>query len=453
MKKILFSILIFLIPIFVNADYSVKDYRIDITILENGDLNIIESFTMDGIYNGYEKSIIYKDNYKGYYGNKVSSIKNSYLYDADSITLNEIRSIDYDLNSDNSNLIETSYLFSKEDEALKGDYGVYTINKLQNGYLYKIYNPSKMNKDFYIDYTLNNLVIVHEDIAEIGLNLFNEINENIDFLTINIHIPNNKKLLNFWVHNLNEFDYELIDNQTIELTANNINSKLDFRLIFDKEVITDINKKSKENVYDKILEIETNLLSDDNKDKNLEKIKESIYDLVIKAENSLDKDDYNIAIKTVKELKDDNFKTQLLVRLMNLEPKVERKIIFTKVINSSLMGILILSILITIYQIYKNRTSFKFYKTYNKIPSKCTLTNLAYLIKRKISKKDLCASIINLIIEGNITFTLTKNKKDYKFTKIKEPVNNCDQRLIKFIFDNKEEITLTKFKKKVQSYI
>ena len=68
MKKILFSILIFLIPVFVNADYSVTDYRIDITVLKNGDLNIIESFTMDGIYNGYEKYIIYKGNYDGYYG-------------------------------------------------------------------------------------------------------------------------------------------------------------------------------------------------------------------------------------------------------------------------------------------------------------------------------------------------------------------------------------------------
>jgi len=136
---------------------------------------------------------------------------------------------------------------------------------------------------------------------------------------------------------------------------------------------------------------------------------------------------------------------------MNLEPKVERKIILTKVINSSLMGIFILSILITVYQIYKKRTNFKFYKTYNKIPSKCTLTNLAYLLKRKIDKRDLCASIINLIIEGNITLTLTKNKKDYKLIKIKEPIDNCEQRLIKFIFDNKEEITLSKFKKKIQS--
>jgi len=252
MKKVLFTILIFLIPIFVNADYSVKDYRIDITVLENGDLNIIESFTMNGIYNGYEKSVIYKDNYKGYHGNKVSSIEDTFLYDADSITLNEIRSIDYDLNNNILNLIETSYLFIKEDDALKGDYGVYTINKIQNGYLYKIYNPSKMNKDFYIDYTLNNLVIVHEDIAEIGLNLFNKLNEKIEKLTININIPNNETILNFWVHNLNEFDYEIIDKQTIKLIANNINNKFDFRLIFDKKVITDINKKSKENIYDKI---------------------------------------------------------------------------------------------------------------------------------------------------------------------------------------------------------
>jgi len=67
-KKIVFGILIFLFPIFIYADYSVKNYYIDIIVLDDGSVNITEAFSMDGLYNGYERIINYKGNYEGYYG-------------------------------------------------------------------------------------------------------------------------------------------------------------------------------------------------------------------------------------------------------------------------------------------------------------------------------------------------------------------------------------------------
>lgn len=52
--------------------------------------------------------------------------------------------------------------------------------KPDNGETYTIYNHSKMNKDFYLSYTLEDMAIIHQDIAELGLNVFTE-NERVNW--------------------------------------------------------------------------------------------------------------------------------------------------------------------------------------------------------------------------------------------------------------------------------
>jgi len=439
-KKIVFGILIFLFPIFIYADYSVKNYYIDIIVLDDGSVNITEAFSMDGLYNGYERIINYKGNYEGYYGSKIISVDDVELYDADDIILNEIRSIDFSYDVDK--ILVNSNLFDKVNHASKGEYGVYTIIKNKDGEIYNIYNPSKMNKDFYINYTLENVVIVHEDVSELALNIFNNLDEKIENLEIYIHIPNNEKLLKVWVHGENS--NEVIDNKTIKINSSNINL-LDFRVVFDKESILDINKKSNEIVLDKIVELESKF-NYDIKDDEYELIKEQTYNKVLKTINSCDKQDYENALLAVNNLKDDDLKTNLLVKLINLESKVERKYIITKLFYTSVMGIIMLGLLIVFYQIYRKDSKV------NNINSNIFNYHpilIRYLMKRKIKNNDISIAILNLIINGSITFE--KNKNNYKFTKLdNKNLSLSDERLIKLLFNDNSSTTLSKVKKRAE---
>ena len=95
MKKIIFFVtcFLFLVPIAL-ADYEVANYQVDITVLENGNLNIIEALQMKGIYNGYERKIKYRNNYQGYKGDILASIDKN-LYNGNGLKLNEVRAINY----------------------------------------------------------------------------------------------------------------------------------------------------------------------------------------------------------------------------------------------------------------------------------------------------------------------------------------------------------------------
>ena len=204
MKKIIYFIICFLffIPTAL-ADYEVTNYRIDLTILENGDVRVIEAFQMEGIYNGYERVVNYKNNYQGYKGDMLASIDKN-LYNGSGLKLNEVRAIDYSKDATIEDFIKTGDLFKLVLEATKGDHSVYTITETENGQTYKIYNPSRMNKDFYIDYTLENMIINHKDISELAMYLFNYLEEDINNLELIIHIPNNQEKLKALKKNLIE---------------------------------------------------------------------------------------------------------------------------------------------------------------------------------------------------------------------------------------------------------
>lgn len=450
MKKIKYIILatIFLFPITVKADYEIANYIVDITILENGDMDIKEAFQMTGIYNGYEKTIKYKNNYLGYKGEKLSSTDNYHLYDAKGISLNEIRAINFRDTSDINTLIDNSNLFEKVTKASKGDYGVYTISKNYDKDIIKIYNPNKINKDFYISYKIKNLVVNHDDISELASVLFSEIAENINHAKIYIHIPNNKTLLKGWIHG-KQNNLEIVDNQNICINIDNIlvSDNIDFRVIFDKEAITDINKKSKEIVLNKIINIEDELYDKINNPINqkYEKIKETAYNSILTAEKSKDKTDYKEAMILVNNLKDDEFKTELLMRLMNLEPKIERKITIVNAILYSLIWIWLIGQLVILYYIYRKYDKKNIVKTDHDVDENILPSTLGYLLRRKLNNGDLVATILKMIKDKKITYEKCKNNKDYQF--VKQDNGNLtltEERILKLIFNNDKQITLNK---------
>lgn len=439
MKKLFILFLFFFFIPIVNADYQVTDYKIDMTVLENGDIEVIEVFKMEGEYNGFERIINYKNNYIGYKGKKLASVDGN-LYNISSVQLNEVRAINYDDKLTLEELKENGDLFKKVDLATKGEHGVYTITKDENSEIFKIYNPSKMNKDFYLSYTLKNVVINHNDVSEFALFLFNQIEEEIKSLEITIHVPNNLELLKGYVHK--DGTIKIIDEETLQINVKDlkVNDNLDIRVVFDNNIVK-ANKVTTENVLEKIEDLEEKFEEEINTplDDEYVKIQEEAYQLVTKVEQTYNRTDYENAVIAINKLKEkDELKIDLLIRLMNVEPKIERKETITKVILSSILLIWSIGIIIIIYQLYK--------KNSKNINNKLELIDIGYIMRRKITNNDFAALLLSL--NANKKITITKTNGTYKLKQNTKDLSIIEQKLIKLIFEENEETTFTKIQKR-----
>ena len=439
MKKLFILFLFFFFIPIVNADYQVTDYKIDMTVLENGDIEVIEVFKMEGEYNGFERIINYKNNYIGYKGKKLASVDGN-LYNISSVQLNEVRAINYDDKLTLEELKENGDLFKKVDLATKGEHGVYTITKDENSEIFKIYNPSKMNKDFYLSYTLKNVVINHNDVSEFALFLFNQIEEEIKSLEITIHVPNNLELLKGYVHK--DGTIKIIDEETLQINVKDLklNDNLDIRVVFDNNIVK-ANKVTTENVLEKIEDLEEKFEEEINipLDDEYIKVQEEAYQLVTKVEQTYNRTDYENAVIAINKLKEkDELKIDLLIRLMNVEPKIERKETITKVILSSILLIWSIGIIIIIYQLYK--------KNRKNINNKLELIDIGYIMRRKITNNDFAALLLSL--NANKKITITKTNGTYKLKQNTKDLSIIEQKLIKLIFEENEETTFTKIQKR-----
>lgn len=448
MKKFLILFFFLLIPK-VNA-YEITNYDINLTILENGNIDVAEIIEMTGDYNGFERIIKYKNNYNDYKTDKLVLFDKK-LYDGNDIVINNINGFQYIEETLEENL-KLGDSFVESNFAAKGDYGLYKVESFSDGESFKIYNPSKYNKNLYINYTLKNMVITHEDISEVMFPLFYDMEEFIRNLEITINIPNNKNMLEAYVHGV-ENKINRIDEETIKISIDNFNTEnyFDFRVIFDD---LDTNKISKQFALESIINLEENLNQDfnDKEDKEQEQLKENAYNLVNIVQNSLKEEDYYNAYEAVDKLSDkDELKTQLLVKLMNIKPKVERR---TDIINISLTSILIVwligEILIWYYTYKKYNVKVEKNKIVKEIPSDYSPATLGYLMHKKISKKDLVASILYLIDKKVIQ--IKKLSNDYLLKRKDAKVTPSEEWLLKFIFDNKKQIKLQNFEHRAKKY-
>lgn len=457
MKKLIYILILLIIPISVHASYGIENYRIDITVLENGDIEVLEAFKMNGVYNGVERVINYADNYDSYYGSTLSSTGDVSIYDGNGVILNEIRGINFDKEVLFKSFVINGDLFELSDLASKGDYGVYVINENEFGNKYIIYNHSKMNKDFYISYRLENMAIVHKDIAELGLNVFTLMNESIENLEIIVHVPNNENLLRVWTHRSLNSISEIIDSETVRINVRELdnNEDVDFRLIFDKEVISLSNKKTNIEALDNIYEIETRLDDEVNqkKDEEYNQLKSAAYSAVEVVERTRKRKDYNYALGLVHQLKNEDIKYELEDRLDEILSQIDKKefnlkIIFTFITGGWTIGLIITSLIIYLKYDREYKTQFN-NKYYFNIPNDYSPGVVGYLLKKRVDNNDLSASILNLISMKVISYEHI-DKKNFKLTKLdhKLVLSEADKKLVKFLFDDKDEITLKELKEK-----
>lgn len=468
MKKIYFIImclLVLLVPFKINAyEEGISKYYIDMTVEDSGDLHVKELIILNGDFNGFERIINYKNNDLITFDGSLNSFRGSNIYNGAGINLINIKNIDVNSNSSFEILYEDGDIFEEVTYASKGDYGKYIRSITSIGEEYLIYNPDRgSEKGFYIEYTLENVGVVHNDIGEVAINLFDELTEYIDILEMKIHIPNNKNLLRGWAHGPLTGEITLVNKNLIEVRATKIDpyNPIDVRFAFDKEVIKDSIKVSNVEALDKIVEVETQWANQANEQREqirmqLETEAKSAVDF---AKENPNRENYNNALTSVNYLPNSDIKESLKLELVEILKEVEQTEKIYRTIFISVFVVWVVGLILLIRYIYtkydkEHNPEFKGHY-YRDIPATYGPEVLGYLLNKKVTPNELSASIMNLINKKIITVekSTEKRKEDYMLKKSSstEAITESEKRALTLVFGTKGETKLSDFKKTAKS--
>ena len=382
-RLILFSIFIMFLPIFVYADGTAR-YYIEVNVLDTGDAEIKELKLMDGVYKGYKTSIRYKSNGLSKFDGSKSSFEGSDIYNASALTNVKVYDVKF-TTTDFSVINKKNKEFVLVNNAKKGDYGVYTKTKNSEGVDIMSYQPSSYARASLITYTLKDLVVVHNDIAEIAHDFIGtDYAEEINNLIIRINLPSSSKELRIFSHGPLNGNNRIIDDKSVEITYKRLpkNNPVDARVVFDKSLVTKATKKSNADGLNKILEVE--------------------------------KERANYANK-----------------LRESARKREKMLQTLAIIMEILLGIWLIGLVAIVYKFYnKNDKEYRSEfdgKYFRDFPEEYTPSTVSYLMNKSINNLSFNAGILDLIRKKAITIEevtidkkgLFKNKqqKDYKLSR------------------------------------
>lgn len=386
MKKIrfiLFSLFIMLLPIFVYADGTTR-YYIEVNVLDNGDAEIKELKLMDGEYNGYKTDIRYKSNGLTKFDGSKSSFEGSDIYNASALTDVKVYDVKF-TTTDFSIINNKNREFVLVNSAAKGDYGVYTKTTNIEGIEILSYQPSVYKRASLVTYTLKDLVVVHNDIAELAHDFIGtDYQEDISNLIIRINLPSSSKELRIFSHGPLNGKNRIIDDKSVEITYETLDkgNAVDGRVVFDKSIVPNATKKSNVDGLGKILEVE--------------------------------KERANYANK-----------------LRETARKREKMLQALAIIMEILLGIWLIGLIVIVYKFYnKNDKEYRSEfngKYFRDFPEEYTPSTVSYLMNKSINNLSFNAGILDLIRKKAITIEevtidkkgLFKNKqqKDYKLSR------------------------------------
>ncbi len=412
MKKILQTIIVAIllcVPIGVYAKEGISNYFIDLTVEENGDVTVEELFVLEGKeYNGYERIIDYIGASSPFDGS-LESFAGSGIYNGDSLEIKEVKSIAVSSHPTFSDLKKEGTKFHPTNFASNGEFGKYILKNTDNGKSIRIYNhSSKQQKGFYIKYVITNMAVVHNDIAEVGFNLFSDKQfEAIDNIEMRIHTRGNDTEIRAWGHGVLWGETSNISKEEVHLNIKDLDARqaVDIRFVFGKSVVPYSMKKSNVDGLSSILEIEAQKAEEANAIREQVRRREKINKSV------------------------GNFFSGCGI----------------------IWGIGLILVVLHIYhkydKEYKNTLPSKYYREF---PDTYGPEILGYLLHKQISPDDLSASILYLIYKKAISFeSLPKN--DYRLVNLHAPdITETEQKLLDWLFDNQEETTLSNLKKQAK---
>lgn len=270
MKKIkrillLISILTIICPISVLAKDETRKLYINIDILRNGDIKVQELASLDGEYNGRLRNIEYGGTYTNTFTGQESDFISSDIYNGSDITDLKI----YDVKNKDKitfNSIFNTAIRSNEYQevtyASNGQTGVYEKNSTYKGIDLKIFNPSSNNTAFYMEYIVKNVVVVHNDVAEINWNILGDsYEENIEEFQVHVNLPEKDSSMRVWLKgNKNTLNgkVERKNDKYAKITYDFLGAynPITVRMMFSKDLVKDATKITNVDAKESILKVE-----------------------------------------------------------------------------------------------------------------------------------------------------------------------------------------------------
>lgn len=253
-KRLIFLIMLLIIPSLVYANGTNK-YYIDVTVNEDGSATFREYIDLSGSYNYLYRNLYLKGNNKEFKGDNPNDYYKTDIYNAFDITdicvSEEKRSItDFSYANDDYACYE---LTTNGENGMSGYYEYFDNEDKKE---IKIYNHSSNNKAFVIAYRVTDLVVTHEDIAELLFNF--EWSEDISDIKLRVNLPSDSKELRVFTHGPANGINKILDKHTVygEWDFLNANTKIDMRVVFDNELVPDNKKKTNVMALDNILKFE-----------------------------------------------------------------------------------------------------------------------------------------------------------------------------------------------------
>ena len=402
MKKILVLIISLFSFISVNyavsnVNYKIDDYIVDASIDISGNLKVREIIKSTGSYNGYIRDLVYKNDRLGDFTGDTSSFEGSSIYNPTGIDNIKVGSINYngELSFDafNSEVTEFSECTNNR--------GCYTISDITNGKSIKMYNETVNSSTyFYIEYTLGNTVVLHNDVAELYLNFIgNDFDDDIGRYQLRVTLPQaTTNETRVWAHGPLSGEVSRITDEVdgatkyyggyLKIEDLSKNTPVDMRMVFDKSLIMvdhPFLKKSKVDALDKILEVEQVRADDANKQRKTAKI-----------------------------------------------------LVYGTYALSGTYLLILLLIIVYLYIKYDKERKYSFDMEYNReFIDDYDVTAIEYLYDKKITEKGFSTSILNLIYKKKISFEKL-DKKDYKFTRTtvdESELNEGEKKVMDILFN------------------
>lgn len=401
MKKIILFFILLLLPIAVHASTTDK-YYIEATVKANGDMEVKELKLLAGEYNGIYTNLRYTNFALQTFTGIQDDFDGSSIYNATAIEDVKV----YAVASDNLNfdgIIDRATLFTKTSSAEVGDYGVYTEGANSTGVDLSIYMPSYNYKASLVTYTLKDVVVLHNDVAEIAWDFIgSDYEDDITDLIIVIKLPGNSSDLRVFSHGPLNGSNEIVNQGEVKAIWANLPAKqaVDVRVVFDRSLVSDANKRSNVDGLANILAVEK-----------------------IRADKA------NEERQSIKN----------------------KYIILSVLFGGYILGAIIIAI--RYYFKYDKEYKYAFNSDYyREFIEDYDVEVIDYLFNKSITPNAMSASIMNLIYKKKIDIekVMDKNKESFKFIlKTKEKVSDTEKKLLDFLFDkigNGKEFTIKELK-------
>lgn len=412
MKKLylfLFTFLILPFSVFAvsssSVNYNIKHHYINAYIRDNGDLDVEELIVLKGSFNGYEKRIAINNSRLNSWEEGNIDFSNSSIYNMNGVKLNSISAkyvddVSFETFDENGfdNFTETYY-------ANAGDKGVYLFGDNYDSKTYRMYYETKHDQTaFLIKYTLDDAVVMHNDVAElywqiiIGDSSYNDSEKDVK---VKVYLPSSdaSDYFRFWAHgsltgNIKKINSEDVTGVYLTIDKLEKSDDMDVRITFDSSLITD--------------------------DYSLDHSNQDAFDEILKVEK-----------KRADEANKERKKLKLIYNIF-------------KYVSITIFGFYIVSFIrIKIKKKQLSKVDFDA-KYYREFIDDYNVEVIDYLFKKNVTPNALSAAIMNLVYKKNISVVEVVGKKEvtnpkkkvYEFTLVsRENLSESDIKMVDFLFE------------------